>query len=289
MAHFGRLEVCRTQHCLGAGDSGAEQRRNGSTLSRTLLGVRPCRNCSDRRLARVGGRRSGEPVCPNRRSSARSRRPATAQWRDWYVSPQRPDRLTHNLPTTRSELEDELHKQQSRLQELHEEVASLRAQNIGVAEKEQELWDVQMVATLLKRKLKSMKQAENPTQGSDKDGGESTEKGPTIEMFEEKQLLAVHMELKEKVAMEKQAIIRLSEQLGQQRRSSANADQQNQTPMDDVESAEWQVTCAAEEKRHGQLLADIIEERCRCARLRAEIELLTIQKRDRSTSIVTRL
>lgn len=71
-----------------------------------------------------------------------------------YVSPQRPERLTQNLPTTRAELEDELHKQQSRLQELHEEVASLRAQNIGVAEKEQELWDVQMVATQLKRKVR---------------------------------------------------------------------------------------------------------------------------------------
>lgn len=65
-----------------------------------------------------------------------------------------------------------------------------------------------------------MKQAEHQAQGGDNEAPqETTEKGPTIEMFEEKQLLAVHMELKEKVAMEKQAIVRLSEQIGQQRRS----------------------------------------------------------------------
>lgn len=64
-----------------------------------------------------------------------------------------------------------------------------------------------------------MKQAEHRAQRSENEGQEVVEKGPTIEMFEEKQLLAVHMELKEKVAMEKQAIIRLSEQIGQQRRA----------------------------------------------------------------------
>lgn len=141
-----------------------------------------------------------------------------------YVGPLRPppDRLSSYLPTSAEGLEEELGKQQSLLRLLHWQLEELRARGIAAGDpaREQELWEVQMVETQLKRKLKGAIAARakvlSPPPFSARDVTDDVDlqeaaaaaaeeaRGPPLELFEEKQLLAVQMELKDKIAAEKQ-------------------------------------------------------------------------------------
>lgn len=70
-----------------------------------------------------------------------------------YVPPLRPatSRWSLELPDNPQALQEELSKQESLLNQLHEELAAGKADT----EKEEQIWEVQRVCTQLKRKVKA--------------------------------------------------------------------------------------------------------------------------------------
>ena len=68
-----------------------------------------------------------------------------------YVPPLRPvsSRWSLELPESPTAIEEELHKQESLLNQLHEDVRKVK----NAADKEEQLWEVQRVVTQLKRKV----------------------------------------------------------------------------------------------------------------------------------------
>ena len=197
-----------------------------------------------------------------------------------YVPPLRPpaERLGQYLPTGREAVEEELGKQQSLLRQLHGQLERLRGAGVSDAGKEQELWEVQMVETQLKRRLKRARAASTVEEPSGV--------GPCVELFEEKQLLAAQMELKERIAEENLAILALRREL----REAAARGKRMATPPPPgsaSEEAECKEELVKEQRRHDLLLSEIIEERYRCARLRAEIELISVQRREKQDSKTT--
>lgn len=71
---------------------------------------------------------------------------------DRYVPPLKPatSRWSLELPDNPAAIQEELSKQESLLNQLHEELAA----GTGDPEKEEQIWEVQRVCTQLKRKVK---------------------------------------------------------------------------------------------------------------------------------------
>jgi RalA-binding protein 1 len=196
-----------------------------------------------------------------------------------YVSPIKANssRLSMEFPNNSRDIEEELAKQESLLNYLHEEI------KFGAPDprKEEQLWDVQRLVTQLKRELKKIKKQEDHT-SPPLDQQTSTNGGPCVEMFEEKQLLAVQMQLKDRIAAEERAIYDLTRQIGEISSSGNNAGGQ---PSDDDEDGdvsddEWYRRYQMQEQYKEKLISKIIEERYNCAHLRAEIEMLTLERRN---------
>jgi RalA-binding protein 1 len=74
-------------------------------------------------------------------------------WHIRYVPPLKPvtSRWSLELPDSPSAIEEELKKQESLLNHLHEELMNVKDMN-----KEEQLWEVQRVVTQLKRKVRSL-------------------------------------------------------------------------------------------------------------------------------------
>ncbi|KRX53873.1 RalA-binding protein 1, partial [Trichinella sp. T9] len=120
-----------------------------------------------------------------------------------YISPLRPA-SGKSLPTDPKAILEELAKQEFLLSHLHDEINS----GINDPQKEEQLWDVQRLVTQLKRELKSLKK-----KNIDAFNEVEQESGPCIEMFEEKQLLAVHMDLRNKIEIQRAQIEELMRQM----------------------------------------------------------------------------
>ncbi|KRX53872.1 RalA-binding protein 1-A, partial [Trichinella sp. T9] len=104
-----------------------------------------------------------------------------------YISPLRPA-SGKSLPTDPKAILEELAKQEFLLSHLHDEINS----GINDPQKEEQLWDVQRLVTQLKRELKSLKKK-------------------NIDAFNE--LLAVHMDLRNKIEIQRAQIEELMRQM----------------------------------------------------------------------------
>eukprot|EP00918_Siedleckia_nematoides_P098055 GHVU01214709.1.p1 GENE.GHVU01214709.1~~GHVU01214709.1.p1 ORF type:complete len:619 (+),score=119.23 GHVU01214709.1:77-1933(+) len=82
-----------------------------------------------------------------------------------YRPPLRPvtSRWSLELPESPTALEEELHKQESLLNQLHAELMTVKD-----SDKEEQLWEVQRVVTQLKRKLKHVKKAQEAATAAEK-------------------------------------------------------------------------------------------------------------------------
>lgn len=80
---------------------------------------------------------------------------------------------------------------------------------------------------------------------------------------------------------EKRAIVKLLDDVVHQQQldNGTMSSESNRSYSDDDDDDDWMIQCTNEEQRRDRLLVDIIDERCRCARLRAELELFAVQNR----------
>jgi hypothetical protein len=135
-------------------------------------------------------------------------------------------------------------------------------------------------------------------------GGAAVDTGPCVEIYEEKHLIAVNDEVREKLAMERRSINRLLRQIHQETTRQQQSGVSSiinisvgdgtggtktrtclcvqATPAvcvggDDDMSTDWASVYADEVERHERLLADVIEETQHVARLRALIEVRECQ------------
>jgi len=197
-----------------------------------------------------------------------------------YVSPICPSRFSQEFPSGIKEIGEELAKQESLLKCLH---ADLAAEGED-PKKTEELWDVQRIITQSKRELKRLKKEEHQSSGQ-MATGENTH-GPCLEMFEEKQLLAVQMQLREQIAAEQRAIDEYRRMLSEIELDHTNVDEKETSLVVDenVElenggsEEEWRKQYQDLEEERDRLISSIIDERYRCAHLRACIEMLTLSK-----------
>ncbi|KRZ07019.1 RalA-binding protein 1, partial [Trichinella pseudospiralis] len=199
-----------------------------------------------------------------------------------YISPLRPasGRSLPNLPTDPKAILEELAKQEFLLSHLHDEINS----GINDPQKEEQLWDVQRLVTQLKRELKSLKKKN--INAFDEVEQES---GPCIEMFEEKQLLAVHMDLRNKIEIQRGLIEELIRQMDDIGGPHAILSARSVARFSDAElssekkyDAKWPEQYSALEDRKRELIESIINERQKCVRLLAEMEMLAVARENDS-------
>ncbi|KHJ95818.1 hypothetical protein OESDEN_04232 [Oesophagostomum dentatum] len=146
-----------------------------------------------------------------------------------------------------------------------------------VSSLESQLWGVQTAITALKRRLKAVAE---PTPSTTSPS--STDR-PCIEMFEEKQLMAVQSMLRQDILEEKRRIARLCWKLRGCDVDSSHeaAELPQEQPTNQLEGRRsmtedseevWRERCALEEAARAALIAEIVRLRNDCAILRAKIE-----------------
>ncbi|KAK6106851.1 hypothetical protein QQG55_25890 [Brugia pahangi] len=196
-----------------------------------------------------------------------------------YVAPKSPKIICEgDLSDSEEGLRGEERKQRSRLQQLHLQIEELRELNLPTKQTEEELWDVQTAITMLSRKLKSIRMENSEKIKTRKNDGPT----PTLEMFEEKQLLAACTALREDIARHKLEIIALDQCLN----AMENKSFETLKNIDDEYGEEyWRDECLKEEKERDNLLSEIVSLRNACCQLRAQIELNAVK---RLTLLVTR-
>ncbi|KJH44653.1 hypothetical protein DICVIV_09300 [Dictyocaulus viviparus] len=131
---------------------------------------------------------------------------------------------------------------------------------------ESQLWGVQTAITALKRRLKTVAEP-TPSMPS-----MIANDQPCIEMFEEKQLMAVQSMLRQDILREKRCIARFCWML---RSLEMNSKEEisSHSPRADQESEEvWRERSELEEAARAALLMEIVRLRNDCANLRAKIE-----------------
>ncbi|XP_003372172.1 hypothetical protein Tsp_11177 [Trichinella spiralis] len=184
-----------------------------------------------------------------------------------YISPLRPA-SGKSLPTDPNHLHDEINS------------------GINDPQKEEQLWDVQRLVTQLKRELKSLKK-KNINAFNEVE----QESGPCIEMFEEKQLLAVHMDLRNKIEIQRAQIEELMRQMDDIGGQHAVLSARSVARFSDAELSQekkfdpkWPEQYSALEAdfvvqdRKRELIESIVSERQKCVRLLAEMEMLAVAK-----------
>ncbi|VDK42333.1 unnamed protein product [Gongylonema pulchrum] len=107
---------------------------------------------------------------------------------------------------------------------------------------------------------------------------------PTLEMLEEKQLLAACTALREDIARHKSEIIALDRCLRAIIEENPKA-LRKEVMDEDYDENYWLEECRKEEKKRSELLAEIISLRNDCCQLRAQIELNSVK---RPSLLVTR-
>ncbi|KFD58780.1 hypothetical protein M513_00473 [Trichuris suis] len=216
-----------------------------------------------------------------------------------YVSPLKPShgRSAVELPTDPKAIVEELAKQEFLLSHLHDEIKS----GISDPQKEEQLWDVQRLVTQLKRELKALKRR-NDSAFVDFDH----EPGPCLEMFEEKHLIAVQMELRSKIESEQGAIDQLLCQINELKQCplslSVYADPETvrsiinkddgfvftfigaQVSLTPNEEKIWAEKYEELENQKHILTERIISERQKCVSLLAQMEMLSLANQNRKSS-----
>ncbi|KFD72065.1 hypothetical protein M514_00473 [Trichuris suis] len=199
---------------------------------------------------------------------------------DLYVSPLKPShgRSAVELPTDPKAIVEELAKQEFLLSHLHDEIKS----GISDPQKEEQLWDVQRLVTQLKRELKALKRR-NDSAFVDFDH----EPGPCLEMFEEKHLIAVQMELRSKIESEQGAIDQLLCQINELKQCplslSVYADPETVSLTPNEEKI-WAEKYEELENQKHILTERIISERQKCVSLLAQMEMLSLANQNRKSS-----
>ncbi|KHJ47562.1 hypothetical protein D918_01717 [Trichuris suis] len=197
-----------------------------------------------------------------------------------YVSPLKPShgRSAVELPTDPKAIVEELAKQEFLLSHLHDEIKS----GISDPQKEEQLWDVQRLVTQLKRELKALKRR-NDSAFVDFDH----EPGPCLEMFEEKHLIAVQMELRSKIESEQGAIDQLLCQINELKQCplslSVYADPETVSLTPNEEKI-WAEKYEELENQKHILTERIISERQKCVSLLAQMEMLSLANQNRKSS-----
>jgi len=101
-------------------------------------------------------------------------------------------------------------------------------------------------------------------------------------MLEEQQLLAKQTTLKHEIDLQKQAIVRLHEQIAiatrQRQQQTSTGAKPGANEDENTIDGNWQQRCLEEMHRREQLIAAIVDERARCARLRTQLELAHLRK-----------
>uniref|UniRef100_A0A915BGH0 Rho-GAP domain-containing protein n=1 Tax=Parascaris univalens TaxID=6257 RepID=A0A915BGH0_PARUN len=148
-------------------------------------------------------------------------------------------------------------------------IEELREMGLPSKSKEEQMWDVQTAVTLLNRKLKTLR-------GRRSESVETSERdGPTLQMLEEKQLLAAFTALREEIARCKADIIALESRLNA---TTSNTDAESVTITDECNESFWRNECRREEMRRSDLVAQIAELRRQCCTLRAKLELNAVKQ-----------
>lgn len=206
------------------------------------------------------------------------------------------------FPGSAFTLREELSKQEALLAALHEEAHHSPASQ--TAEIEQRLWDVQAVVTQLRRNLKRLQSDSAPKSGgADSADGphengahKDAAVGPTLEMFEEKQLWAVQMTLRQRIAEERAAIESLRQELLELLHEDDSSsgddgefDDASQTPPDDEDMDAVAKEMSELEAQRDELVTKIIDERNATAHAMAELEMLTMDDDVDCDVIITRL
>lgn len=159
-------------------------------------------------------------------------------------------------------IEQELLKQNNLLHHLHTRISGAQP-NREISHLEERLWQVQTAITALKRRLKAVAE---PTTAS---SSGQTEERACSEMFEEKQLMAIQMTLKEEIREERQKIVNLLYQLYILEQENPVENKEDEAPEElkkDVET---------EETKRTELVTEIDQLRTECAHLRARIEMFS--------------
>ncbi|KAK0425040.1 hypothetical protein QR680_008999 [Steinernema hermaphroditum] len=185
-----------------------------------------------------------------------------------------------------TELNAEIAKQISVLNELHDKITELNRLKLDGRLEEQKIWDIQTAITTMKRKLREISAKRSEESGSVEvddrgsathSGSKEREAGPSIVMFEEKQLMATHSALLEDIAAEKQRVLKLLATL-----TRTEAPLQKAPPED---NDFWRAEYEQEAKRRDALVAEIAATRRECAGLRAQLEFASLRP---SALIVTK-
>uniref|UniRef100_A0A5S6Q6C8 BMERB domain-containing protein n=1 Tax=Trichuris muris TaxID=70415 RepID=A0A5S6Q6C8_TRIMR len=195
-----------------------------------------------------------------------------------YVSPLKPSygRSAVELPTDPKAIVEELAKQEFLLSHLHDEIKS----GISDPQKEEQLWDVQRLVTQLKRELKALKRR-NDSALDEFDH----EPGPCLEMFEEKHLIAVEMELRSRIESEQGTIDHLLDQINELRQNPLSLHADSETASLTVcEEKVWADKYEELENQTQMLTERIISERQKCVLLLAQVEMLSLANRNRKSS-----
>ncbi|KAK5967468.1 hypothetical protein GCK32_006100 [Trichostrongylus colubriformis] len=203
----------------------------------------------------------------------------------WYVPPKSPTEVEAWLCEDKPMIEEELNKQNNLLAQLHRKATAITDAGGDATCLDSQLWGVQTAITALKRRMKAVAE---PTPSST---SPSTSDRPCVEMFEEKQLMAVQSMLRQDILDEKRRIARLCWKL-----RSANGVCVHEVPCStpapfspshrakDEDSEEvWRERCELEEAARAALIAEIVRLRNDCANLRAKIEYCGQQQVSAST------
>ncbi|TKR93648.1 hypothetical protein L596_008062 [Steinernema carpocapsae] len=151
---------------------------------------------------------------------------------------------------------------------------------------EQKIWDIQTAITTMKRKLREISAKRSEESGSlevDEARGSTSsssheravvDAGPSIDMFEEKQLMATHSALLEEISAEKQKVLKLLASLSMAERTAAQNPESEPLPL---ENEDWRLEYEKEVKRRDELIEEIASTRRECASLRAQLEFATLR------------
>ncbi|EYC24706.1 hypothetical protein Y032_0013g2064 [Ancylostoma ceylanicum] len=191
-----------------------------------------------------------------------------------YVPPKAASDVEGWLCEDKPMIEEELNKQNNLLTYLHRQTTAISDAGGDVSSLESQLWGVQTAITALKRRLKAVAEPTPSTTSP------SSSDRPCIEMFEEKQLMAVQSMLRQDILEEKRRIARLCWKL-------RGCEVENIQPTEAVQEQQviegrkskgeeseevWRERCALEEAARAALVAEIVRLRNDCASLRAKIE-----------------
>ncbi|WKX92600.1 hypothetical protein Q1695_010546 [Nippostrongylus brasiliensis] len=192
-----------------------------------------------------------------------------------YVPPKAPAEVEEWLCEDKPMIEAELNKQNNLLALLHRQITAITDAGGDASDLESQLWGVQTAITALKRRLKSVAE---PTPST---STPSAKEQPCMEMFEEKQLMAVQSMLRQDILEEKRRIARLCWQLRSvdvvkelepAAQNSSNSSSLSLKAKDEDSEEVWRERCELEEAARAALIAEIVRLRNDCANLRAKIE-----------------